>query len=79
MLFEQLRLLESDKVVTVVHGRELEKVDMSIADMHNYREKVIVDLEGVTRDLDLLGADEAALNAQIAAYQQQIDHILVDR
>ena len=63
----------------MVHGRELEKVEMSIADMQNYREKVIIDLEGVTRDLDLIGPDEAALNTQIAAYQQQIDYVLIDR
>ena len=37
MLEQQIRLLESDKVVTVVNGRELAKVEMSIADMNNYR------------------------------------------
>ena len=37
LMNQQLRMLESDKNVTVVNGHELDKIDMSIADMNNYR------------------------------------------
>lgn len=51
--------------MTVVNGRELAKVEMSIADMNNYRERVIMDLEGISRDIDLIKGDDGALDHHV--------------
>ena len=51
--------------MTVVNGRELAKVEMSIADMKNYRERVIMDLEGISRDIELIKGDDGALDHHV--------------